>query len=90
MVFIIPISMAFDILDFFRLRINILLAKLGPSIGSHEDRVAKVQAQVRKWNELKLDIPMCTARPGWQSVTLQKLSYKDRLFKVKLTNQVRV
>jgi hypothetical protein len=39
--------MAFDILDFLRLRVNVLLASLGPSIGTHEDRVAKVQAQVR-------------------------------------------
>jgi hypothetical protein len=83
MVFIIPLSMAFDILDFLRLRINILLASFGPGIGSHEDRVGKVQAQVRTWNELKVDKPMCTARPGWQSVTLQKLSYKDRMYRVK-------
>ena len=82
MIFIIPISMAFDVLDFLRLRIGVLLASFGPGIGTHEDRVAKVQAQVRKWNELKIDKPMCTARPGWQSVTLQKLSYKDRMFKV--------
>ena len=39
MIFIIPMSMLFDILDFLRLRINILIASLGPSIGSHEERV---------------------------------------------------
>ena len=74
--------MIFDILDFIRLRIAVLLTSLGPSIGTHEERVAKVQAQVRKWNEEKIDKPMCTARPGWQSVTLQKLSYKDRMYRV--------
>ena len=31
-------------------------------IGRWLFQVAKVQAQVRKWNELNLNIPMCTAR----------------------------
>ena len=27
---------------------------------------------------------MCSARPSWKSISLQNLTYKDRLYKVKL------
>ena len=27
---------------------------------------------------------MCTARPGWQSITLQKQHYKDRMYNIKI------
>ena len=27
---------------------------------------------------------MCTARPGWQSISLQKITYKDRMYNIKI------
>ena len=54
-----------------------------PVGAKHEDKVRDVQRQVRRWGEEKPGKPMCTGRPGWKSITLQRITYKDRMYKIK-------
>ena len=46
--------------------------------------MAGVQEQVRKWLKSGSKRPMCTARPGWKSITLQVCEYKDRMHQIKI------
>ena len=47
-------------------------------------QVKDVQRQVEEWKLSGCEQPMCTARPGWQSITLQKQHYKDRMYNIKI------
>ncbi len=40
--------------------------------------------QVREWNEQGRKTPMCTARPGWQTISFRQPKYKKTLFNVKV------
>lgn len=49
----------------------------------HADRVKKVQQQVKDWQEKTGgNIPMCTARPGWQAMSLKQGNYKKTHYQV--------
>ncbi|XP_023349654.1 delta(24)-sterol reductase [Eurytemora carolleeae] len=52
--------------------------------GTHEERVLKVQEQVRRWQVEGRGRKMCTARPSWMSISQQKLGYKDTMYRVKI------
>ncbi len=41
-------------------------------------------SQIREWISLGRPRPMCTARPQWQTITLQRITYKSRLHQVRL------
>ena len=51
---------------------------------NHFFQVQEVVDQVLEWNESGCEQPMCTARPGWQSITLQQQHYKNRMYNVKI------
>jgi len=38
--------------------------------------------QVQEWTASGMTVPMCTARPGWQTMSLSKPKYKKKLFNV--------
>ena len=48
----------------------------------HDDKVKDVQRQIEEWMASGSDQPMCTARPGWQSITLQQQHYKKRMYNI--------
>lgn len=50
----------------------------------HDQKVKDVQDQVENWRNSGCDQPMCTARPGWKSISLQKPLYKDRMYQIKI------
>jgi len=52
----------------------------------HDERVRAIQAQVREWNALPEHErkPMCTARPGWQTISPQNMDYKKRMHQVRV------
>lgn len=81
---LLPICIVYDCFCFFRLRWNYLFRHSNRRRDKHLDKVAKVQEQVVRWNQLpdEKKVPMCTARPGYKSITLQTLTYKDRLYKI--------
>jgi delta24-sterol reductase len=41
-----------------------------------------VQRQVREWQVKGNGRKMCSARPSWMSISLQRLGYKDTLYNV--------
>ncbi len=49
----------------------------------HDKKVEDVQDQVKDWIASGSAVPMCTARPGWKSISIQRLHYKDRLHKIR-------
>ena len=51
---------------------------------NHEDGVKNIQKQILEWRKTGMKQQMCSARPSWKSISLQNLTYKDRLYKVKL------
>ena len=75
--FLLPISYIWDVLSYWS-----IIVKYYISAGekNHEIKVKKVQEQVRQRNGRK----MCTARPSWMSISLQRLGYKDRLCRIRL------
>jgi hypothetical protein len=53
--------------------------KLNSAPVKHLEKVKDVQRQVREWKDLGSDKPMCTARPGWQTISPQNMNYKKRM-----------
>ena len=51
-------------------------------LSRHDDKVKNVQRQIEEWMASGSDQPMCTARPGWQSITLQQQHYKKRMYNI--------
>ncbi|CAM9704093.1 unnamed protein product [Chrysoparadoxa australica] len=87
--FLLPMSVVFELYLYLRnLRafwaINRKEAKLGekgsngkPVLGDrHQRRVQAVQKEVRAWEEDGCPGTMCTARPGWQTMSLREGKYK--------------
>lgn len=48
---------------------DVLYARFGASPEKHDERVRRVQEQVREWNASGAERPMCTARPPWLTVS---------------------
>jgi len=69
-VFGLPLSFLFDIVMQVR---NWLQRTFFASPEKHDERVQKIQAKVREWNDLPMDKEkkpfMCTARPNWLSLS---------------------
>jgi len=81
-IWLVPLSVVYDVFCYIRTRLNFLLSSGGDQ-REHEERVADVQRQVRKWRQEGSRKVMCTARPQWQTITLQKVTYKERMYQIK-------
>lgn len=69
-----PASFLFDLV--FQVR-NWLHRKFLSSPGQHDDRVRKIQSQVRSWAEGDKSKKMCTARPNWLSLSTTFFNKKE-------------
>lgn len=79
--FLLPISFLYDIWWYFR---NWIVFKISSAPRKHDAKVQHVQKQVQQWNrngQMKL---MCTARPGWQTVSFRRPRYKDVMHQVEV------
>ena len=74
--FLLPLSLCYDIYHYAR---SFIVFKLNSAPKQHLKKVAKIQAQVRKWRDSGMTKPMCTARPGWQTISPQNMMYKSRM-----------
>ncbi|KAL3280089.1 hypothetical protein HHI36_017594 [Cryptolaemus montrouzieri] len=80
--FLLPLSFFFDLWLFCR---NYIVFKLNSAPSQHDKRVKYVQKQVQNWNKLKGIKPkMCTARPGWQTMSFREGIYKDNFQKIQV------
>lgn len=74
--FLMPISVVYDVYMFIR---NWIVFKLNSAPKQHANKVKDVQQQVKKWNENGRQSKMCTARPGWATVSFRRGLYKKQL-----------
>jgi len=79
--FLLPASLLYDLLFYLRSKI---IFKLNSAPGDHLNKVATVQRQVRAWRDANTTIPMCTARPGWQTISPQNMNYKKRMHQIEI------
>ncbi|XP_071539528.1 delta(24)-sterol reductase-like isoform X2 [Panulirus ornatus] len=77
--FLLPASLIYDIYYYTR---SWIIFKLSSAPHHHGRRVQEVQRQVCEWNKSSQDVPMCTARPGWQTISFREGAYKKTFFKV--------
>ena len=82
-IWLVPISLVYDIFWWVRTRLNFLTCSRNSNL-RHEQKVQDVQDQVEAWKASGCEQPMCTARPGWQSITLQQQHYKKRMYNIKI------
>lgn len=74
--FLLPISLCYDIYSAVR---NYVVFTMSSAPTKHLEKVKDVQRQVKDWQDLGSVKPMCTARPGWQTISPQNMDYKKRM-----------
>lgn len=74
--FLLPASFLYDIYFYTR---SWIVFRLSSAPQHHDRKVANVQRQVRDWSG---NTPMCTARPGWQTISFREGAYKRTFHKV--------
>ncbi|CAB4056709.1 DHCR24 [Lepeophtheirus salmonis] len=79
LIFLIPLSLLYDVISYI---LFIYDRIAGMTFQTHEDKIKDVQRQVRKRLQTKDKRPMCTSRPGWKSITFQKLIYKSKCYQI--------
>lgn len=76
---VLPMSFVFDL--YWRAR-TWYIAKVKSAPHKHPERVAAIQERVRQWAREGKKQRMCTARPGWMTVSPRHALYKKTLFTV--------
>lgn len=76
---VLPMSFFFDL--YWRGR-TWYIAKVKSAPEKHPERVAYIQDQVKEWSRQGKKNRMCTARPGWMTVSPRHALYKKTLFTV--------
>ncbi|XP_045473479.1 delta(24)-sterol reductase-like [Harmonia axyridis] len=80
--FLLPISFLFDMWLFCR---NYIVFKLNSAPSQHDAKVKNVQRQILRWNKIKGKKPqLCTARPGWQTMSFRQGIYKETFEKIEV------
>ncbi|XP_055605837.1 delta(24)-sterol reductase-like [Uranotaenia lowii] len=77
--FLLPASFLYNL--FYSIRSRIIF-KLHSAPKSHDAKVAAIQRQVRKWKDSGSTSKMCTARPGWQTMSFRKPMYKKSSYQI--------
>jgi len=79
--FLMPMSLMYDLFMYIR---SFIIFKLNSAPEKHDEKVKEVQRQVRQWAASGSDKGMCTARPGWQTVSLRQGRYKKELTTIEI------
>ncbi|KAK9871159.1 hypothetical protein WA026_011440 [Henosepilachna vigintioctopunctata] len=81
--FLLPVSFFFDAWMYLR---NYIVFKLNSAPLLHDKKVQYVQKQIQDWNKIeKQNKPrLCTARPGWQTMSFREGIYKDTYHKIQV------
>ncbi|KAK3089419.1 hypothetical protein FSP39_003484 [Pinctada imbricata] len=74
--FLLPMSVVFDLYMYIR---NWIVFKMNSAPKMHDARVKYVQQQVKQWNQDGRKSKMCTARPGWATVSFRRGLYKNTM-----------
>lgn len=76
---LLPFSVLHDVYAYIR---NKIVFKLNSAPKKHDEKVRKVQRQVKGWIKSGRNVQMCTARPGWQNMSFRRGKYKQTMFNV--------
>jgi delta24-sterol reductase len=79
--FLLPLSVLYEI--YFSVR-NWVVFKLHTAPWKHDEKVRDVQRQVRQWNTDGRQHKMCTARPGWLTMSFRLPKYKETSRRIKV------
>ncbi|CAG9862719.1 unnamed protein product [Phyllotreta striolata] len=74
--FLLPISLFYDLWMYFR---NWVVFRLSSAPSKHYKKVKYVQEQIVEWNNKGRKTKMCSARPGWQTVSFRRPVYKQHM-----------
>ena len=47
-------------------------------------QVVNIQTQIEAWKKAGSQQQMCTSRPQWMSISVQRITYKDRMCQIKV------
>lgn len=79
--FLLPASFFFDIWMYVR---NWVVFKFSSAPKKHDSKVKFVQKQIQEWNKNGQKTQICTARPGWQTISFRMPIYKNNMYKVEV------
>lgn len=79
--FLLPMSVVYDFFMYFR---NWIVFKMNSAPKQHDKKVKDVQDQVKKWDSDGCRRQMCTARPGWMTISFRQGLYKKSSRKIKV------
>lgn len=71
--FLLPISFVYNLFYYVR---NVIVFRLNTAPKKHDSKVKKIQSQVKNWRNSGMKTKMCTARPGWQTMSFRRPLYK--------------
>uniref|UniRef100_A0A2P2HY56 Delta(24)-sterol reductase n=2 Tax=Hirondellea gigas TaxID=1518452 RepID=A0A2P2HY56_9CRUS len=72
--FLLPLSALYDIYFYVR---SWLIFRVNSAPRQHGRRLQHVQRQVKAWHDSGQQQHMCTARPGWQTISFRQAKYKQ-------------
>uniref|UniRef100_A0A1L8DZB4 Delta(24)-sterol reductase n=1 Tax=Nyssomyia neivai TaxID=330878 RepID=A0A1L8DZB4_9DIPT len=78
--FLLPISFIYNLFYYIR---NVIIFRLSSAPTAHGMKVRSIQKQVKQWREQGMSTKMCTARPGWQTMSFRKPMYKKSMYQIK-------
>jgi len=79
--FLLPVSAVYDLWYYTR---NKIVFALSSAPSKHKEKVANIQKQVREYHTTGSGKGMCTARPGWQTISPQNMSYKSKMHPIEV------
>jgi len=79
---LVPISLTYDFYDYACKLVDRFHAYL--TYVHHDERLRRVQRQLKEWRELPERKVMCTARPSWKSISFQPMAYKNKMHKINI------
>eukprot|EP01027_Heterolobosea_sp_BB2_P023778 GEZU01035778.1.p1 GENE.GEZU01035778.1~~GEZU01035778.1.p1 ORF type:complete len:544 (+),score=207.34 GEZU01035778.1:103-1632(+) len=78
---LLPMSVLFELFIYVR---NKVMFYLNSAPKQHDQRVRNVQQQIEEWKREGANVKMCTARPGWQTMSLRVGKYKSTMKNIKV------
>lgn len=79
--FLLPVSFLYDIWYYTR---NKIVFAMSTAPHKHKEKVADIQKQIREYHTNGEGRGMCTARPGWQTISPQNMDYKAKMYPINI------
>lgn len=78
-ILLLPASLVYDVFLYLR---TWVVFQLSSAPSKHAAKVQRVADQVKQWKAEGSRVPMCTARPSWQTMSFRHAKYKKTMFTV--------